>query len=68
MTCLNRANVKTHCDMKALIDADTCEDVSANDSCGDDAESYYYTFEYGDSRIVVTSGCPNHRYSTVQIF
>ena len=49
--------------MKALIDADTCEDVSANDSCGDDAESYYYTFEYGDSRIVVTSGCPNHRYT-----
>ena len=45
----------------ALIDAGTCDDVSANDNCGDDAESYYYTFEYGDSRIVVTSGCPNHK-------
>ena len=54
--------------VKALIDADTCEDVSANDSCGDDAESYYYTFEYGDSRIVVTSGCPNHRYRDQNFF
>ena len=58
-------DVTTDADMestvKALIDAGTCNDVSANDDCADDAESYYHTFEYDGSRIVVSSGCPDHK-------
>ena len=60
-TATEAKNAAMEAIVTALIDARTCDDVSANDNCGDDAESYYYTFEYGDSRIVVTSGYPNHK-------
>ena len=46
--------------VKALIDAGTCEAISKNGNCGDDATGYYSTFEYNGYRIVVSSGAPDH--------
>jgi len=46
--------------VKALIDAGTCASVEANDNCGDDATSYYETFEYNGSRVIIVSGAPDH--------
>ena len=44
----------------ALIDTGTCEEISSNSNCGDEATGYYYTFEYEGSRIVISSGAPDH--------
>ena len=44
----------------ALIDAGTCEEISSNSNCGDEATGYYHTFEYQGSRIVISSGAPDH--------
>ena len=46
--------------VKTLIDAGTCEEVSSNSNCGDEAAGYYGTFEYNGNRIVVSSGAPDH--------
>jgi len=46
--------------VKALIDAGTCEDISSNSNCGDEATGYYQTFEYNGNRIVISSGAPDH--------
>ena len=46
--------------VKALIDAGTCEEISSNSNCGDEATGYYQTFEYNGNRIVVSSGAPDH--------
>ena len=63
-TAMAATDVTTDADMestvKALIDAGTCDEVSANDDCVKDTESYYHTFEYDGSRIVISSGCPDH--------
>ena len=46
--------------VKALIDAGTCEEISSNSNCGDEATGYYQTFEYNGNRIVISSGAPDH--------
>ena len=46
--------------VKALIDAEACEEVSSNNNCGDDAMGFYETFEYNGDRIIVSSGAPDH--------
>merc|ERR1712027_3223 len=46
--------------VKALIDAGTCEDISSNSNCGDEATGYYQTFEYNGNRIVISSVAPDH--------
>jgi len=45
----------------ALIDAGTCASVSSNSNCGSNATGFYYSFEYNGSRIVISSGAPDHR-------
>jgi len=45
---------------KALIDAGTCERVSASSVCGSDVTGYYKEFEYNGMRVVVSSGAPDH--------
>ena len=46
--------------VKALIDAGTCEEISSNSNCGDEATGYFQTFEYNGNRIVISSGAPDH--------
>merc|ERR1719464_855626 len=49
--------------VKTLIDSGECATVETDyDSCEDqaDAVSYYETFEYGNYRVIITSGSPNH--------
>ena len=34
--------------------------VSTGSTCGDNATSYYYEFEYEDQRVVIVNGIPDH--------
>ena len=45
----------------ALIDAGTCDSISSNSNCGTNAAGYYYSFVYNGSRIVISSGAPDHK-------
>ena len=56
----NSSDSEMEATVKALIDAGTCEEISSNSNCGDDATGYYQTFEYNGNRIVVSSGAPDH--------
>merc|ERR1712198_491217 len=46
--------------VKSYIDAGTCDMVSTGSTCGDNATSYYYEFEYEDQRVVIVNGIPDH--------
>lgn len=49
--------------VKALIDAGTCQPVSTTTTlCGSNSTAYshYETFIYGNYRVVIVSGVPNH--------
>ena len=37
-----------------------CEDIVANENCGDNAEHFYHTFDFRGYKVVVSSGAPNH--------
>ena len=43
--------------MEQLLSA---ESIDENNNCGDNARSYYETFEDDTHRYIITSGIPNH--------
>jgi len=46
--------------VKAYIDAGTCDSVSSNDNCGDDATSYFKSFTYNGKNVIISSQVPDH--------
>ena len=46
--------------VKGYIDAGTCDSVTTGSSCGDNATSYFTSFEYNGYRVVVSNGIPDH--------
>jgi len=53
--------------VKAYIDAGTCDTVSSNDNCGDDAVSYYKSFTYNGKNVVISSQVPDHEAESDQL-
>ena len=53
--------VKSLIDAGSDSDSDDCAAVEADvDYCGDGVDSYYAEFEYGDYRVIITNGMPDH--------
>merc|ERR1711890_143792 len=53
--------------VKGYIDAGTCDTVSSNDNCGDDATSYYNLFTYNGKYVVISSQVPDHDAESDQL-
>merc|ERR1711981_553841 len=53
--------------VKGYIDAGTCDTVSSNTNCGDDATSYYKLFTYNGKYVVISSQVPDHDAESDQL-